>query len=84
MIDEQLCKRDRGDCNPLSNIIYDSTSFCCVGCVDDDCRTIPQDKYRHCFKSELSDSMYDYDRYDMISVIRVLSDALLYDELEEL
>jgi len=78
------CPRKLKNCKPLSNIApQDRRSFVCVGLHKDDKKKYPQDKFRHCFKSEDSDSMFDYDKYDMKSVIAVFSEALLIDELEK-
>ncbi|MCK5607935.1 hypothetical protein KAR91_39005, partial [Candidatus Pacearchaeota archaeon] len=41
----------------------------------------PQDIFRHCFKNEDTDSEYDYDEYDLKSVISVMSETLLINEL---
>jgi len=72
-------------CRPLSNVVaYDNTSFVCVGLHNEDKEKYPQDRFRHCFKSAANtDSCFDYDEYDMKSVISVMSDALLIDEIEK-
>lgn len=68
--------------NPLSNLVSDdNSSFVCVGSSNLDSRSNSKDSFRHCFKSDTTDSMYDYDTYDLKSVIAVMSAALLLDEL---
>lgn len=54
-------------------------SFVCSGLVNDESRTIKQDKYRLCFKNECSDEMSDNDIKDLVSVQDAVSGALLYD-----
>lgn len=75
-----LCsnKCPRGlSCKPLSNVIsYEEHTFVCVGLHGED-KIGNEDIYRHCFKSVTTDSMYDYDEYDLLSVISTMSDALL-------
>ena len=82
-----LCKENcpkNLDCQPLSNIVADDgSSFVCVGLHKDINNKYPEDRFRHCFKSESTDSMYDYDDYDLKSVVSVMSEALLLDELSK-
>ena len=79
MLCNEICPRVI-DCKPLSNIVYES-SFVCVGLHNGDIKDeFSQDIYRHCFKSEDSDSMHDYDEYDLMSVINVMSEALLINK----
>jgi hypothetical protein len=69
-------------CNPISNVVADDdTSFVCIGYHGEEKNKYTQDKFRHCFKTEASDSMFDYDKYDIKSVLSVMSEALLIDEL---
>ncbi len=69
-------------CKPLSNVIADdNSSLVCVGLHQEVKTDYPKDRFRHCFKSETTDSVYDYDQYDMKSVLSVMSEALLLDEL---
>jgi hypothetical protein len=79
-----LCKNScpRGlKCKPISNIVaHDESTFVCIGYHNEE-NNYPQDKFRHCFKSLDTDSMYDYDEYDLKSVISVMSEALLIEEL---
>jgi len=81
-----LCKDKcpRGTkCKPISNVVADDDgSFVCVGYHGDKGKTYPADIFRHCFKNINTDSMYDYDEYDLKSVISVMSEALLIDELK--
>ena len=76
------CPR-KTNCEPISNIVS-KTSFVCVG-YHNEKKTgkIKEDKFRHCFKNSFSDSMFDYDEYDLKSVINVLSEALLVEELKK-
>lgn len=80
MICNKKCPRGT-DCKPISNIISD-TSFVCMGYHGSKKEKFPQDKFRHCFKSGDTDSMYDYDEYDIKSVMSVMSEALIVDELK--
>lgn len=70
-------------CKPISNVVADDdSSFVCIGYHSKNKKDYPQDKFRHCFKSAANtDSMFDYDEYDIKSVISVMSEALLADEL---
>ena len=71
-------------CEPLSNVISDDkSSFVCVGLHNTTKEYCPQDIYRHCFKNKETDSMFDYDDYDLKSVISVMSEALLIKYLKE-
>ena len=78
-----LCKKKcpRGTkCKPISNIVSDN-DFVCMG-YHGEKKKHPQDRFRHCFKSAGgTDSMYDYDEYDIKSVISVMSETLLMDEI---
>ncbi len=65
-------------CKPISNVISsDKTTFVCI-CFHGKKK---HDIFRHCFKSANTESCYDYDEYDMKSVISVLAEGLLYNEL---
>lgn len=83
MVCNESCPRTLTNCTPLSNIVSDDspTTFVCVGSSNPESRSNPNDNFRHCFKSDTTDSMYDYDTYDLKSVIAVMSAALLLDEL---
>lgn len=83
MICKEICPKGT-QCQPLSNVVADdNSSFVCVGLHKDLKNEYPQDRFRHCFKSETTDSMYDYDEYDLKSVVSVMSEALLVDELSK-
>ena len=79
-----LCKEEcpRGTkCIPISNVVADDeSSFVCVG-YHNEKKEYPEDKFRHCFKSKDTDTMFDYDEYDLKSCLSVMADALLIDEL---
>ena len=82
---EVICNSEcpRGsDCKPLSNVISDcGKSFVCMG-LHGSRNAIAEDIYRHCFVSEIgTDSMYDYSKYDIISVMSVMAESLLMMEL---
>lgn len=85
-----LCKEEcprvemtKGFCEPLSNYVTDDGSdYVCVGHHKEKKEEkYKGDKFRHCFRTETTDTMYDYDEYDMKSVIAVMSEALVVDEL---
>lgn len=77
-----MCPRGT-KCKPLSNIIADDkTSFVCVGLHKTTKKEYYQDIYRHCFKNTETDSMFDYDDYDLKSVVFVMSEALLIKYLQ--
>ena len=83
MICREKCPRQT-NCKPISNVVSDDdSSFVCVGFHNETKKAYPQDKFRHCFKSQVTDSMFDYDEYDLKSVISVMSEALLIDELND-
>lgn len=70
-------------CQPISNVVADDeSSFVCIGFHNEKKKHYSQDRFRHCFKSGAdTDSIFDYDEYDIKSVISVMSEALLIDEL---
>lgn len=83
-----LCKEScpRGtNCKPLSNVVSDdNSSFVCMGTHGESKGNYPKDIFRHCFKSAANtDTMYDYDEYDIKSVISVMSESLLIKELTD-
>lgn len=84
MKSNKSCPRGE-NCKPLSNIVSDTKeSFVCVGYHNEANKDYPEDKFRHCFKSAANnDSMFDYDEYDLKSVISVMSEALLIDEINK-
>lgn len=82
MVCNESCPRNLTNCTPLSNIVSDNNeTFVCVGTSEVSSRSNPQDKFRHCFKSDTTDSIYDYDEYDLKSVIATMSAALLLEDL---
>jgi hypothetical protein len=83
MLCREICPRGL-DCEPISNVVSDNDkTFICVGYHNEKDKEIPQDRFRHCFKSSANtDSMFDYDTYDLLSVVSVMSDALLIDNLK--
>ena len=60
-------------------VTEDKKDFVCVGLSKKKSRKLKQDKFRHCFVNELTDSRYDYDEYDIMSVISVMSEAILVE-----
>lgn len=81
MICSKTCPRQT-KCKPLSNVIADDkTSFVCLGLHGEYKKDYSQDRFRHCFKSETTDSIFDYDEYDLKSVMAVISEGMLIDEL---
>lgn len=82
MLCKETCPRGKS-CKPISNIVSDDgTSFVCIGYHGEIKSDYPQDKFRHCFKSDANtDSIFDYDEYDLKSVISVMSEALLIEAL---
>ncbi len=85
MICSIKCPKKLKDCKPLSNIVSDcKTTFVCVGLSKKESRTVEQDKFRHCFRSATTDSLFDYDLYDLKSVISVMAEAVLLDEIVDL
>lgn len=87
----EKCWRGRTDCEsfhaidaPPDNITeqqwaerdYTPKSFFCVGCINDDARSIEQDAYRICFKSAHVDQMSDNDEQDLTHLMATTSHAL--------
>ena len=60
MVCNESCPRKLTNCTPLSNLVSDETpiTFVCVGNSTPESRSNPNDKFRHCFKSDTTDSMY--------------------------
>lgn len=84
MLSCQNCPRGLTNCQPLSNIVSDDKkTFVCCGLSDPDSRSRKADKFRNCFKSEDTDSMYDYDERDMKHQIAVMADGLAVEEMIE-
>lgn len=82
MLSCRNCPRGHTNCTPLSNIVSDDGStFICCGISDEDSRTRRQDKFRNCFRSVDTDSMYDYDERDMKHQLAVMAGALAIEEM---
>lgn len=77
------CPRNT-DCRPIGNVVSDDdSSFVCVGFHNTKKEKYTQDVFRHCFKSGAdTDTMFDYDEYDLKSCISVMSDALIINQIE--
>lgn len=83
MLCREKCPRGK-ECNPLSNVVSDKNeTFVCIGYNNELKEDAPKDEFRHCFKSLHTDTMLDYDEYDLKSVISVMSEALLINELNK-
>lgn len=69
------CPRGRDDCIPLHSIDSDppSKTFICCGLPDD---FQHDDCFRNCFKSETTDTMYDYNELDMLDCVEVMTRAM--------
>lgn len=81
MICNPKCPRNT-KCDPISNVVADdNSSFVCIGYHNEVKEKFPKDIFRHCFKNAETDTMYDYDEYDIKSVLSVFSEALLVNEL---
>ena len=75
------CLRKRSDCQPLSQIESDDeVSFVCCGLINEEDRTIEQDRFRLCWQNEFVSEIGDYDDKDMKDTISVMSQALSIDE----
>lgn len=79
MLTSKKCFR-KLKCKPISNLSSDDNDFVCIG-YHSDIKIGNKDIFRHCFKNIDTDSIFDYDIYDIKSVICVMSEALLIDEL---
>ncbi len=68
------CLRTRTDCRPLSQVISDDDStFVCVGLLNE---PNENDEYRHCFKSDKTDTVFDCNETDMLDTIETMSCAM--------
>ena len=85
MLCNEECPRNT-ECKPISNVVTDKgDDFVCIGYHKAIKVNYHQDRFRHCFKSAGgTDTMFDYDEYDLKSVVSVMSEALLIDELNGL
>lgn len=71
------CPRGRDECESLSQIIADEhSSFVCCGEVKEHARSIPQDRYRLCWKNPVVDEMGEYDKRDLIDQMSVIAQAI--------
>lgn len=74
--------RDRGDCQPLANIVSDlefgePQTFICCGENDGRNRVVPQDKYTLCVKTNDGvDDMRNLDYRDIVDQVSVMAQAL--------
>ena len=67
------CMRDL-QCNPLALIVDSENGFMCCGL--NDIRDVDIDIFRHCFKNDSTDTMYDMSKQDLLSSISIFSMAL--------
>lgn len=68
-------------CVPLSNSISeDGETFVCCGICKEDLRSVVEDDVRFCFKSETTNTMFDYDEFDLMDQIAVMADALVLSQ----
>ena len=78
----EKCPRKLTNCKPIANVVpNDLSSIVCVGYHDGKKKSDTQDRFRHCFKSHVTDTMFDYDEYDLKSVSSVFMEAILMDEI---
>lgn len=68
------CMRKLSDCNPLSLMVAIDNSFICCGLNKK--RNVKMDIFRHCFKNDDTDSMYDYNKKESLSIIAVLAESM--------
>lgn len=82
------CMRERTDCNPLANIVSDPEfgepqTFICCGENSPSCRSVEQDEYTLCIKSnEGVDDRRNLDKRDIIDQISVMAQSLSMIENE--
>ena len=77
----EKCLRDQTDCSPLSQINSDcGKSFWCMGHNSPESRTMPQDRFRLCFKNPEVDQVDDLDDADVKDLMSILAQALSADE----
>lgn len=86
------CWRNREDCEPIHcidaapedlteeqffELNYEPFSFVCCGCIKPEHRgEVPQDAFRICWKTPLTDDMADHDEQDLTHLMAVISQAL--------
>jgi len=77
MLCNSTCPRGLNNCIPYSNSISDDgVTFICCGSSKPESRIVLGDHFRFCFKSETTDTIFDYDDYDIKEQIAVMADAL--------
>ncbi len=82
MICSESCPKGLNNCTPQSNVVSEcGETFVCIGFHNEKNKDYPQDIFRHCFKSVTTESCYDYDEYDLLSIQSVVADTLLTNEL---
>lgn len=80
MSQSETCLRNKRSV-PLQNIIATSgNSFVCVGYNHPKDRSVPQDRFCHCWKNSLVDEHGHWDRRDLIDTMSVMATALSVDE----
>ncbi len=77
------CPRGLDNCQSLAAILSDDppgATFVCCGLGKPESREAyrgtQRDIFRHCFKSEETDSMFDHDHIDLLDIIEVTSKAM--------
>lgn len=86
--DHPNCFRGHSDREPLSNTASDTheedgvgQTYTCVGYLPKNRRGVHQDRFCYCCKSNDGvDIAIGADRRDLLSTVRVISNALMYDE----
>ncbi len=58
------------------SVADDGSTFVCCGIGGLASRSVVGDCFRHCFKTENTDTMFDYDELDLLDTIRVMSESL--------
>lgn len=75
MLSQKTCPRKLRNCEPWANVVSEAGTFICCGDSDLESRSVKQDRFRLCFVSETTDTMYDHDENDMMDLVAVLSSA---------
>lgn len=75
------CPRGRTDCAPLSNqVADDGGSLICVGYNRPEDRSVPGDRFTHCWRNDAVDERGHWDRRDLIDTVMIMTHALSLDE----
>lgn len=78
------CPRNLNNCKPLSFLQSDCKTSCvCLGVHNE--KKIGHesgDIYRHCFYNQETDTMFDYDEYDLLSILSVITNGMLINNLK--